>query len=558
MSTSEPRGIAAPVFVVARESLGRSASEHAIVLHLLLQASLDTHPPTNTGIFASFAARFAYFTMCIHTSIPLLAGEVEALDFFIPKSSRYQDTNSPVKHKQSWSTWRGLSSAHAEDLAICELEFRRVIQQKIAAYVDGFLNSSTKHDTIFTVRVNLFELAAEIADVYYEISQLPSPLLNLPSLVQFIRLHDCFVRSTSASSQGEPLKARIRVKMSHDSNIPVMLTYTPRLIFEDLVVQVQLGQNYYLRPRYTAVSSVSTHAGCAPKVTYTTTCGWLRYHDKDHYFAGTVPESHGAAQSIEVKATVVYHFPETAFTHEEIIQATVQILPIAPSPEFEHSRATFFVKHVRFADDTQICKAPETQKLRSRNSFSVLKNRSNMDQDWQCTGPSSMSSDSEDTHSFPVSDSDEASALSPRLKAGSCPELANSEAGSQRPTLISPEPEDSQPGIRSFYKAIRCDADLKKKKIHYSESDDDGISNQKCENIRKTFQVEFDPDEDPRDVREMKKELLQMELQGLSKSMLGYRIDRWSSEDISGELLDVQEMSEISELESSLKESMGF
>jgi hypothetical protein len=496
--------------------------------------------------------------MCIHTSIPLLAGQVEALDFFIPKSTRYQDTNSPIKHKQTWSTWRGLSSAHAEDLAVCELEFRRVIQQKVAAYVDGFLNSSTKQDATFTVRVNLFELAAEIADVYYEISQLPSPLLNLPSLVQFIRLHDCFVRSTSASSEGEPLKARIRVKMSHDSNIPVMLTYTPRLIFEDLVVQVEPGQNYYLKPRYTPVSSVSTHAGCAPKVTYTTTCGWLRYHDKDHYFAGTVPQSHDAAQSIEVKATVVYHFPETAFTHEEIIQASVKFLPIAPGPEFEHHRATLSVKHVRFADDTQIYKAPETQKLRSRNSFSVLENRSNMDQDWRCIGPSSFLEDSEDAHSFPASESDEVGVLSPPPEAGSRLEWASLEVGSQRPTTTSRGPEDSHPGIRSFYKAIRCDADLKKEKTNCSESDDDGISDQKCENIRKTFQVEFDPDEDPRDVREMKKELLQMELQGLSKSMLGYRIDRWSSEDISGELLDVQEMSEISELESSLKESMGF
>ena len=445
--------------------------------------------------------------MCIHTTIPVLAGPVEALDFFIPQSTLYQDTISPVKHKKSWSTWRGLSSAHAEDLAVCELEFRRVIQQKIAAYVDGFLNSSAKEDTTFTVRVNLFEFAAEIADVYYEISEPNSALLSLPSLVQLIRLHDCFVRPTSTSSEGEPFKARIRVKMSHDSTIPVLFTYTPRLIFEDLVVQVQPGQNYYLKPRYTPVYNFSTHAGCAPKVTYTTTCGWLRYHDTDRYFAGTVPQSCDAAQWIEVKATVVYYFPETTFTHEEIIHATVKILSVASGPEFEHPQATLFVKHVRFADDAQICRAPEKPKLRSRNSFSVLENRSNMDQDCRCIGSSSLSGDSEDAHSSAVSDSD---------------------------------------------------AELTKEKIRCSEPDDDGISNQKCENIRKTFEVEFDADEDPHDVREMKKELLQMELQGLSKAMLGYRIDRWSSEDTPGGLLDVQETSELSELESSLKESMGF
>jgi hypothetical protein len=88
------------------------------------------------------------------------------------------------------------------------------------------------------------------------------------------------------------------------------------------------------------------------------------------------------------------------------------------------------------------------------------------------------------------------------------------------------------------------------------ETDDDGISTQLCESVRNAEETEFDSEEDPRDVREMKKELLQMQLQELSTNMLGYKIDRWSSDET--RLSDILESGDDSALESTLRESMGY
>jgi hypothetical protein len=532
---------------------GKHAPEHAIFAEWTFSPSSThiSHPLSAIGTLASFATCYVCFTMCIHTSTPLLAAQVDALDFFVPKSNRYQDISSPVKHKQSWSTWRGLSSAHAEDLAFCELEFRRAIQAKVAAYADGFLDYSAKQDSVFTVKVNLHELATDIADVYHTTSQLASPLLSLHGLIQFIRLHDCFVRPTSMPGHREPLKARILVKMSQNSTLPVIVAYTPRLVFDDLVVHVQQGQNYYLKPRYSPVFTSLKHTECNPQVTYTTTCEWLRYNKDHNYFAGTVPRSNGAAQKIEVKATVVYHFPDTNIAHEEIIRAVVKFLHVTPSAEFEHPA---YVKHVSFASDEHELKTRDVHHLRSRNSFSVLENCSNMDQNRRLMTPPSMSDDVTDAPWPPTSGADEVVLSPSRLVSAQKWGPESIDVGLQSfhkqsgTAEACPEPEKIHDGIEGFYNSFGYGA---------TESGDDGVATQIGKNMRKACQVEFAPDEDPRDVREMKKELMQMELDDLSKSMLGFRVDRWSSEGF-GELSDVQEMSDASELENTLRESICY
>lgn len=510
--------------------------------------------------------------MCIHTTLPLLAAPVEALDFFIPTSVRYHDITSSVNHKQLWSTWKGLSSAHAEELAIYELAFRHVIQEKIAAYIDGFLGSSVTQESIFTIKVNLVELAMEIADSYYSTCLSPSTLLNLSNVVQFVRLHDCFIRPTSTSNRKEARIARFRVRTSQESITPVIVAYSPKLVFDDLVVQAPQGQNYYLKPRYTPAFTASKHSEYHPRVTYTTTCEWLRYHEEKNHFAGTVPQSSRATQIIEVKATIVYRFPDTGVSHEEVIRATVKILPIAPGVEFDHPASTPFIKQVRFASDPPARKASEDRLLPSHNPFSVLQNCSNMDRDGQFITYSSSSDDVADI-SFPsVPELDEVTSCSSRLAVGTYSGPKSIHAGllsvykatdvvagpsSRSASGTCSVPESIHAGLQSFYEVNGKDTELPTDTLSPTELEDDGISAQICENVRELSKVEFAPEEDPRDVRVMKKDLLQMQLQDLSKSMLGFRIDRWSSEDTST-LSDVQEMSEDSELESSLRESIGY
>lgn len=568
--------------------------------------------------------------MCVHTSIPLLgAAQVDALDFFIPETIPRDDISGPVKHKQSWSRWRGLSSAHAEDLAIYELAFRRVLQARVAAYVESFLYYSAKQDSTITVKVNLHELAAEIADVYHETAQRPSSLMNLPGIIQFIRLHDCFVRPACKLLQGVPAdpKAQIRVKMSHNSATPVIVPYTPRLIFDDLVVQLQEGQNYYLKPRYSSVPVSSKHKVYEPQVTYTTPCGWLKYNEQHKHFAGNLPRNSGGAQNIEVEATVVYRFLETNIIHEEKIRAVVKIIPVVSATESDHPA---LVKHVRFAAVGQESKPPRFRRLPTRNSYGLLQNRSNMDQDRRHLPCSLRTDDITNAAQSPASDSDEEQSSSSSLASSKYSDTDCSHAsvqghskqnGAEKPysrpddiydgltdfyrlnergtrehvntntlhtgvkshvkqnaaAAIYSGPEHIRAGITNFYRSIgagareHADTDsiytgvlsqVKQdaaaetysgpKHIHAGitdfyrpigsgarETQDDGVATQIGENMRKACEVDFASDEDPRDVREMKKELMQMTLEDMSNSMLGYRVDRWSSEG-SGELFDLE------------------
>ena len=548
----------------------------------------------------------------------LSASPVTVNDVYKPQLTVYEDENpNPVQHIKSWSTWRNISSIQAEELALCELAFRTTIREKILTYIDGFRGSSLPQESIFTVKVNLVELAIRILNACEDSCFSPSPLLNLQNLVQFVRLHDCFARSAGAID--DIRTARIRVRLPQNSTSPVITASPPRIVFNDMTTRAEQGQNYYLRPRYTPTFDLSKDSQCYPHVTYTTTCDWLKYNTKESRFEGTMPQTaslHDIVR-IPIKAKIVYPFPGTGVRHEEVIHAAVMVTRYSAFGDFrnntlEKPASTLPIKHVRFADKPMLeesfrlsvarmddikpmASSPPPKKakvgkhvykkldnallplLRSRNSFSALQGRSDMDQNHLRMASSSTS---DDEYSSPDSELD-------KLDLTSCTSDYSGHATVPAKKMDDPFchlfEEDAFPPLPTANK--NSESGRRKRKnldvgLDGACEEDEGPSNiefpplhpgYKDEDVKaQTAQagetlgglskmVEFGTDEDPRDVREMTKALLQMELQDLEKSMLGRRIDKWSgSEEIYG-LSDIQESGEDSGLlENSLRDSMGF
>jgi hypothetical protein len=341
---------------------------------------------------------------------------------------------------------------------------------------------------------------------------------------------------------------------------PAIATHPPRIGLEDLIVCVEPGQNYYLTPRY--ITELSKSSEFFPEVTYNTTCDWLRYNEAESRFEGAVPTTQRppgniiAPQSntIVIKAMAVHNFQGTNVRYEETVQVSVTLLvsnqPIPP------------VKQVRFVDAWGARPRHENENslaLRSHNSFSVLEDCTNMDQ-IELVAPGDSSSDESAAHSSPSETSTTTYCASNRELDNK--DLLRSALKIDPPTRYSIErtnaASDKSKASSSFSNTSKSKSKSKStapslssdESTAYSSSSDkitmlsfksaayspgaeiamEMSDMELCETIRQIGNMEFDEDEDPRDVRDMKKTLLDIAKKGMEESMLGYRVDRWSND----------------------------
>lgn len=464
-------------------------------------SSIDT---SNMGIF----------------EIALFACALSASSVYVPRLTVHNEAGqNPVKQIQTWSTWKGLSSLQAEELIVAELALRDAIQEKILAYLDGFKTSyPALHDGVCTIKVNIVELAMEIVEKCFETCDSPSPLLDLPNMVQFVRVQQYFSIPTSIGQARmrvyfvNTLAPPIRVdeldlpaypQPDHapipvdDIDLPAstrILLHAPKIIIDDLVVWVEPGQNYYLRPRYmTEIQDT--------QVTYTTACDWLKWNHAEARFEGAIPQRTPRPQIVTrpvlFKAMITHWFQGTKVRFEQTTTLSVTLLV---------SNGCTLRKQVRFADDslgggTTHCSKDSSRAYSSSSGKSLA-----LFENWACSSSSGKNQALIESTAYSSSPSNKSLAisLSGTTKCSSSSDQSLGRAG--KSTWTYPP------------------------SLHIS-GESDGISSKLFEAARNmTDAVEFAEDEDPRDVREMRKDLVAMAKQDMEKKMLGYRVDRWSSE----------------------------
>jgi len=522
---------------------------------------------STTSTFSIESLNMGIFDTSLFSST-LRSSTLSASSIYIPRLTTYYETGkSPVKHIQTWCTWKRLSSSQADELVTAELAFNDAIQEKILTYADAFRASSwPPRDGICTIKVNIAELAITITEACFGTCDSPT-ILTLPNMVQFVRLHDIFMLPASArapdqtgirnaASTVQADEARIEFSMPACAP-PAIATHPPRIVIEDLIVYVEPGQNYYLTPRY--ITEFSKSSEFFPEVTYNTTCNWLRYNEAESRFEGAIPTAQRPpgsiiaphSDTIVIKAVAVHNFQGTNVRYEETVQVSVTLLvsnrPIPP------------VKQVRFVDAWGARPRHEIENslaLRSHNSFSVLEDCTNMDQIKPELMAPADSSDESTGHSSP-------SDISMTTYCASDRELDNkdllcSALKVDPPTRHSIErsnaSSDESKGSSSFSNTSKSKSTAASLSSHegpaYSSSSDkitvppfrsaayppgaeivmEMSGMELRETVRQIGNMDFDEDEDPRDVREMKKALLDIAKKGMEESMLGYRVDRWSND----------------------------
>ena len=266
----------------------------------------------------------------------------------------------------------------------------------------------------------------------------------------FVRSQDCFrtrhppPEESSTSAVDHRVLARFSNAPEIKSSSIEFQTFRDFILFDDFDATPMVGKNYSLRPRYYSPCEADTLLIASRKVQYSTDCGWLRYDLLKEAFVGAVPtqfaqlskfELHsciGLVRGVDITVTATISMPyfDDACL-ERVIRTRVTILAGYPPKTVDFTAATgidslkqpvyldeklvqelpsMMLKHdatVQPAPSTSdtpppsVCSDSETsQRPKFTNRFAVLDGCYDMDRWWASSSERSVSRTSDpETHS---------------------------------------------------------------------------------------------------------------------------------------------------------------
>ena len=461
------------------ELFSTDSSNEAPVYHTLPSKFIPGSRPSIFDSILSKPCDVDLISSTIALTGPTFSRQTAPIDFFKPKFQSYNfPPNGPVQHLDVCATWIGISNTNAEELSHWETAFRLCFLRELTRF---FINTSFKanDEGFHTLRIHLPFLVTEM--VYelnsqglvsdgVDISRLSRTKSIYSALTRFVRLHDCF--DVYDSSLDQILVAPFR--FDRQCSLIEANWRPPYLSFEGIDSPAIPGRVYCLKPQV----NYPGEPEYARSVNFSTSCDWLGYDPLLVTLYGVVPELQADKELVlTVKASVIAYFGGNGARHEHVIRVRVRVPVVSrrlsvcttidnlPSPvpgsvksgdSFEDFNEPLILRR---GPDNPFCVEKDTQCLSpiaSTNPFATLAIRTDMDHPERSAGPDDSGCDKS--------------------------ECSQSRAEPAK-QLLSPISEPYNP-FDAFGEAVA-----------------------------KARAVNFDGMEDPRDIEDMREQLVELELQ---------------------------------------------
>ena len=255
-----------------------------------------------------------------------------------------------------------MSTGTAHELQDLNTIFQDHLRQAVRPALE-YLTGVDRHADYHIIHVDIPHLVVAMLDTVRHrgsLAEWPKPSAALYRLVdRFVRSQDCF-RTRNPLPEEIPTAAVDHRVSARFSKAPEIMSssmefqkFRDFILFDAFDATPMVGKNYSLRPRYYSPCEADPLLMAVRTVRYSTDCGWLRYDLLKESFVGAVPtqfaqlskfELHsgvGLVRGVEITITATITLPyfDDAYL-ERVIRTRVTILAGYPPKTVDFTAAT--------------------------------------------------------------------------------------------------------------------------------------------------------------------------------------------------------------------------